>query len=239
MKKNCSRREFCLRAGQGALALAIASPLLRTGETLAKSTSSLETVTLDTSTNAYKALATVGGAITIPDPNDSSRPAIVIRTGTSTVTALSSKCTHQGCEVGLPQSGKLTCPCHSSQFDETGAVLRGPATAPLKKYTASISGTVITVQFSATAVIQQSAVQDTRHFSLVKRGTFVEIGLKDGIRGPVRMEIIDLGGRTIHDQIYENLPIRWDGSAVVKGDYLLRIGAADQSWMSEARLTLP
>ncbi len=50
------------------------------------------------------------------------------------VTAHSSVCTHQGCAVG--ESGKqLACPCHGSVFDaKSGAVVNGPAGAPLKTF---------------------------------------------------------------------------------------------------------
>ena len=47
------------------------------------------------------------------------------------------KCTHVGGPVDKgPVAGTtVTCPLHGSQFDlRTGAVLRGPATRPLKSY---------------------------------------------------------------------------------------------------------
>src|SRR5450432_2390287 len=44
--------------------------------------------------------------------------------------ALTSTCTHQGCDVSVQGSGNsvvLFCPCHHSQFDRNGAVQQGPA----------------------------------------------------------------------------------------------------------------
>ena len=41
-------------------------------------------------------------------------------------TALSLVCTHLGCTVEQ-KAGGFTCPCHGSQYDENGKVLRGPA----------------------------------------------------------------------------------------------------------------
>ncbi|WP_218081972.1 cytochrome b6-f complex iron-sulfur subunit [Anthocerotibacter panamensis] len=46
--------------------------------------------------------------------------------------ALSAICPHLGCVVPWnPESGVFQCPCHSSQFDQDGGLLRGPAPRPL------------------------------------------------------------------------------------------------------------
>lgn len=48
---------------------------------------------------------------------------------------LSAQCSHLGCEIKTLKEGKLICPCHGSQFDLQGHVLKGPATknlSPLK-----------------------------------------------------------------------------------------------------------
>jgi len=44
--------------------------------------------------------------------------------------ALSLTCTHLGCSLE-PNAEIYTCPCHGSQFDQSGAVLHGPATKGL------------------------------------------------------------------------------------------------------------
>ena len=44
-------------------------------------------------------------------------------------------CTHSGCSLsrGTLHGTTVTCPCHGSKFDvTTGAVLRGPATRPVR-----------------------------------------------------------------------------------------------------------
>jgi nitrite reductase/ring-hydroxylating ferredoxin subunit len=49
--------------------------------------------------------------------------------------AFDDTCTHTGCSLskGRLHGTTLTCPCHGSQFDVTsGAVLRGPATRPVR-----------------------------------------------------------------------------------------------------------
>lgn len=46
--------------------------------------------------------------------------------------ALSSKCTHRGCEVlWLPGHNSFQCPCHGAQYDADGKNTRGPAQSPL------------------------------------------------------------------------------------------------------------
>mmetsp|Transcript_11815 Transcript_11815/g.14473 ORF Transcript_11815/g.14473 Transcript_11815/m.14473 type:complete len:288 (-) Transcript_11815:105-968(-) len=46
--------------------------------------------------------------------------------------ALNAECTHLGCVVPYePALSKFVCPCHGSQYDAFGMVLRGPAPNPL------------------------------------------------------------------------------------------------------------
>jgi Rieske Fe-S protein len=52
--------------------------------------------------------------------------------------AISSVCTHLGCNVRHGGPG-FECPCHGSRFDENGRVVQGPAPAPLAWYALSLS----------------------------------------------------------------------------------------------------
>ncbi|MEV0587681.1 Rieske (2Fe-2S) protein [Nonomuraea sp. NPDC050310] len=55
--------------------------------------------------------------------------------------AFSAACPHKGCAVGRPKDGKMTCPCHGSEFDATtGACLKGPADAPLATFPLKVEG---------------------------------------------------------------------------------------------------
>ena len=45
--------------------------------------------------------------------------------------AISSVCTHLGCNVRRLGPEGFSCPCHGSLFDADGQVIRGPATRPL------------------------------------------------------------------------------------------------------------
>lgn len=60
----------------------------------------------------------------------------VYRDGDGKYTAFSARCPHLGCAVRWsPQEKSWDCPCHGSRFDaRTGAVLNGPANAPLSAY---------------------------------------------------------------------------------------------------------
>jgi cytochrome b6-f complex iron-sulfur subunit len=61
-------------------------------------------------------------------------------------TAVQVACTHQGTSINYNNTqAKFICPNHGSQFSTSGAVLLGPATAPLKQYSVSINGTALTV----------------------------------------------------------------------------------------------
>lgn len=55
----------------------------------------------------------------------------VMRTGND-VYALSLICSHLGCTVSVTERG-LSCPCHGSEFDRQGRVLKGPADRALQR----------------------------------------------------------------------------------------------------------
>lgn len=68
------------------------------------------------------ALATVGTPVIFPKDERA-----VVRTGPSSFVAVSTICTHQGCDIEV-QGDHFQCPCHLSQFTATGAVIHGPTT---------------------------------------------------------------------------------------------------------------
>jgi len=83
----------------------------------------------------------VGTAFQFSHPT-SGAPAFIVQPAKGTFLAYSAICTHQGCPVGFDKGQHLfACPCHGAQFDgATGAVLRGPAQAPLQKFNVAVSG---------------------------------------------------------------------------------------------------
>lgn len=74
-------------------------------------------------------------------------PFFVIARDANGIYAVSRICTHQGCTVNVAPSAAATfnCPCHGSQFDVNGNVLRGPAARPLPHYAVFVdaSGTIL------------------------------------------------------------------------------------------------
>lgn len=59
--------------------------------------------------------------------------------------AVSSVCTHRGCTVDLGGPG-LACPCHGSQYDREGRVMRGPANRALTRYPVRTSGDELVIE---------------------------------------------------------------------------------------------
>jgi cytochrome b6-f complex iron-sulfur subunit len=53
--------------------------------------------------------------------------------------AISSVCTHLGCNVNYVAGQGFACPCHGSRFDKNGLVVKGPAPRPLSWFGLSMS----------------------------------------------------------------------------------------------------
>jgi cytochrome b6-f complex iron-sulfur subunit len=59
---------------------------------------------------------------------------ILVRRGAE-LRALSAKCPHLGCRIGMLVGASLVCPCHGSSFDPAGRRLGGPASSDLERLT--------------------------------------------------------------------------------------------------------
>ncbi len=64
---------------------------------------------------------------------------IVVFNHSNEIYAVSTTCTHQGCEVRKTKY-RFECPCHGSQYDFSGKVLREPALEPLTRFPAERQG---------------------------------------------------------------------------------------------------
>jgi nitrite reductase/ring-hydroxylating ferredoxin subunit len=63
--------------------------------------------------------------------------------------AFDDTCTHRGCSLatGKLEGRTVTCSCHGSQFDVTsGAILRGPATRPVRSRLVQVKGEDLLVE---------------------------------------------------------------------------------------------
>lgn len=66
-------------------------------------------------------------------------PICVYRIDENNYEALLMKCTHQGAELQV-FGDKLQCPAHGSEFDNTGKVQNGPASASLRTFPVTVTG---------------------------------------------------------------------------------------------------
>jgi cytochrome b6-f complex iron-sulfur subunit len=97
------------------------------------------TLTIDLNDTDFNSLGSEGGFVVVD------KKIIVINTGDGYI-ALSSICTHQGCQVSYDHgSENLPCPCHGSIFSTTGTVLNGPASSNLKRYNVVQEGNILTI----------------------------------------------------------------------------------------------
>lgn len=140
-----SRREFlghCATALQVVAIGSVLAPLASCGAS--------RVATRDLGGNrieANVAMLTTDGASAVLDRNGpDGRGILVVRASAASYIAMSMNCTHKGCEVEPPtSSGIIVCACHNSQFDLTGAVVKAPAKAPLKRYATTVSGDTVTI----------------------------------------------------------------------------------------------
>jgi Rieske Fe-S protein len=146
--RKISRRTFLRTAGKDALTVALAAPFI--GSNLMASSKSvpvpMEPIMLDVTKPEYEILGKAGGALKIPNPHDKKKPIIVSRISDTAVAAFSSKCTHWGCEVPIPNDNVIKCECHGSVFDGSGKVIKGPAHKNLPQFTATLEGSIITIK---------------------------------------------------------------------------------------------
>src|SRR4051812_22518594 len=71
------------------------------------------------------------------------------------IVVLYQKCPHLGCRVpNCVSSQWFECPCHGSQYNRVGEKKGGPAPRGLDRFTPEISGDTVTVNTSATGIIQ-------------------------------------------------------------------------------------
>jgi len=69
-------------------------------------------------------------------------PAILFKSSSEKIYALSRVCTHEGCSVNFSSNDQtLICPCHGAQYEATsGARLGGPGRGDLQKINIEVQG---------------------------------------------------------------------------------------------------
>jgi cytochrome b6-f complex iron-sulfur subunit len=95
-------------------------------------------IVLDLDTPAYSGLKTAGGYAYKDN-------IIVAHTASDQYVALSKVCTHKGCTIEFDGTSEFPCPCHGSVFSSSGAVVTGPASSPVKKYTTLLTDNLLKI----------------------------------------------------------------------------------------------
>lgn len=99
--------------------------------------------TLDLNVAGNSALNNGGGSVV----NVANKVIVARSQDKSTFFAVQSNCTHQGTTVQWQgNNNQFFCPNHSSRFQTTGAVVNGPATAPLKRFNTSFDASANTIR---------------------------------------------------------------------------------------------
>ncbi len=138
MKNTENRRKFILNFGSAigaGLVFVPLSQLLNSCEH--QEPTGIKSKELLISLNQYPVLNEVGKFQKITENN---LPLLIIRKSQTEFLILSLFCTHQGCEVDVPDSSNiLNCYCHNSRFSASdGSVVKGPDDgsniSSLKKY---------------------------------------------------------------------------------------------------------
>jgi cytochrome b6-f complex iron-sulfur subunit len=88
-------------------------------------------------------LASPAGAALVQTPSDSY---LVTRTSLNAFSAVTAICTHFGCIISGYDNQNYVCPCHGSQFNTAGAVVKGPASQPLRQFTTEFANSTLTIR---------------------------------------------------------------------------------------------
>lgn len=73
------------------------------------------------------------GPFALVEAPNSPLPIYLYRHADGAFTAVLTRCMHRGCQVE-PADDHLVCPCHGSEYDNAGAVLKGPTQLPLVRF---------------------------------------------------------------------------------------------------------
>jgi cytochrome b6-f complex iron-sulfur subunit len=95
------------------------------------------------------------GRFVLVDAPRFSLPLYIYRLDDGSYSAVSTKCMHRGCQVE-PGGDHLVCPCHGSEYNNVGEVLKGPTRLPLRRFPVSVEDDRIAVELPANGEGEQS-----------------------------------------------------------------------------------
>ena len=134
------RKEFLSQLGIGAAGLVLFGCMGGCEKDTVPAAPSNVNLTLDLTSTTYSKLLTPGQfAYT-------TNGIIVAQTKAGDYIAVSQYCTHHGVTVEYAATTDIfLCTAHGSEFTETGAVKKGPASSALKQYTVTKTGTNLVI----------------------------------------------------------------------------------------------
>ncbi len=137
-----NRKQFFKTSAVALAGIAVSGSFL---ESCKKSTSGPQgptvNFTLDLNASKNAALASSGGYVY-------EQGVIIARINSMTdgFIAVASACTHQGCTITFGAgSQSFVCPCHGGAYDLNGNVTSGPPPYPIKRYSVTRNGNILTV----------------------------------------------------------------------------------------------
>lgn len=148
------RREFCTHACQAMSLVAVGSVLQGcsgspTSASGSGGGSALPTVsgtvsgrTVSVTVATGSSLASVGGSALVQSTLGSF---LVARISDAGFTAMTAVCTHDGCTITNVSGSTFICPCHGSQFNTNGGVVKSPATRALTVYATAFANGTLTI----------------------------------------------------------------------------------------------
>ena len=97
--------------------------------------------TIDLNNSTYAALSASGGYVYV-------QGVIIARITdfSDGFIAVAQTCTHQGCTITYARGNQsFACPCHGGTYDLNGNVTAGPPPYPIKRYSVTRAGNILTV----------------------------------------------------------------------------------------------
>ena len=145
-----NRREFCRCCGRAAGLLALGTAAGCGGNSATGPSSNAQSLPSVSATVSGRTVSIQAGAGTnlaasgaMAIAQTSIGTFLVSRTGTTSATALTAVCTHEGCTITGFSGSQFVCPCHGSTFTSSGSVVKGPASRSLQQFNAQVNGDVI------------------------------------------------------------------------------------------------
>ena len=233
--KGMDRRDFLASAAQATVSILLFNA--SSSHAFTFTTVVIQTVTIDLTNSANSALMTAGGslyvttaytpALTASDTG-TSYPLIVVRVSPTVVTALFSECPHKGCTIQLPgtssfAAGTCGCLCHGSEFDVHGNLVQGPATMNLQTFSATLSGTTITITNLAGTLPGQELGDQALRVTYAQDARTLELVFPDPLIS-YRIRLFDLSGKVLLEKnISQSERCLLQLYSLEKGAYILEV----------------